>query len=281
MKKLSLLLMAVAFFCPKETNAQDGKGSINFVPYVGMNYSDFSGDTQDYFGGTSGKVNFMAGARFEFQIAKKSAFIADINYRRLGATADNYAEFIQNTPYLSGNFYAKGPNDYYANKYRQIIMDRGGIIADFKKVTLDCISVGPRFKQGITDGLSVMVGVECSIVLSAKWHFHEIDNYGKPKNYPVEGVIIRIPDSEEFNRDDYEWIYTEGDNSRDIGDLFENVNLAIPLGLTYDYKNFSVNATYHLPLTKCASGSDNWGDYSLRNQSFDFTIGYRLPLRKR
>lgn len=70
MKKLSLFLMAVAFLCPKVANAQDGKGSINFVPYVGMNYSDFSGDTQDYFGGTSGKVNFMAGARFEFQIAK-------------------------------------------------------------------------------------------------------------------------------------------------------------------------------------------------------------------
>ena len=70
MKKISLLLMAVALLCPKDANAQDGKGSIHFVPYVGVNYSDFSGDTQKYFEGTSGKVNFMVGARFEFQIAE-------------------------------------------------------------------------------------------------------------------------------------------------------------------------------------------------------------------
>ena len=88
MKRLSFLLMAVAFLCPKVANAQDGKGSINFVPYVGVNYSDFSGDTDYYFGGSSGKVNFMAGMRFEFQILEKSAIIADVNYRRLGATAD-------------------------------------------------------------------------------------------------------------------------------------------------------------------------------------------------
>ena len=85
MKKLTLLLAVVSFLCSGNANAQDGKGSINFVPYVGVNYSDFSGEPDYYFGGTSGKVNFMTGARFEFQIASKSAIIADINYRRLGA----------------------------------------------------------------------------------------------------------------------------------------------------------------------------------------------------
>ena len=80
--------MAVVCLCSKVAKAQDGKGSINFVPYVGVNYSDFSGDAGYFFGKTSGKVNFMTGARFEFQIADKSAIIADVNYRRLGATAD-------------------------------------------------------------------------------------------------------------------------------------------------------------------------------------------------
>ena len=86
MKKLSLLFIAVACLCSKVANAQDGKGSINFVPYVGVNYSDFSGDAGYFFGKTSGKVNFMVGARLEFQIADKSAFITDVNYRRLGVT---------------------------------------------------------------------------------------------------------------------------------------------------------------------------------------------------
>ena len=32
----------------------------------------------------------MVGARFEFQIGPKSAIIADLNYRRLGATTENH-----------------------------------------------------------------------------------------------------------------------------------------------------------------------------------------------
>ena len=76
--------------------------------------------------------------------------------------------------------------------------------------------------------------------------------------------------------------YYEEYGKEDVGSVFsDHLNIAIPLGLTYAYKNFSVNATYHLPLTKCASESDRWGDYSLRNQSFDLTLGYRIPLRKK
>ena len=69
----------------------------------------------------------------------------------------------------------------------------------------------------------------------------------------------------------------ENDDWGDMDKTFETYDLAIPLGLTYDYKNFSLSATYHLPLLKCADE----GGYSVRNQALDLTIGYRLPLRKR
>ena len=77
---------------------------------------------------------------------------------------------------------------------------------------------------------------------------------------------------------------SEGDSygKRDVGDVFsDHLNLAIPLGLTYDYKNFSFNATYHLPLTRCAKDECGRDEYYMKHQAFDFTIGYRLPLRKR
>ena len=89
MKKLTLFLVAAVCLCSGNANAQDGKGSINFVPYVGINNSNFSGDADQYFGETSGKLNLMAGFSFEFQILEKSAIIADVNYRRLGATTGN------------------------------------------------------------------------------------------------------------------------------------------------------------------------------------------------
>ena len=269
-KKLSLFLMAVAFLCPKVANAQDGKGSINFVPYVGVNYSDFSGDTDYYFGGSSGKVNFMAGMRFEFQILEKSAIIADVNYRRLGATTGNAIRW-------DSAFFPIGENMYFLNDvgeshpsgeargnynkeeiFRIIKEADAGYVHEYTKVTLDCISLAAQFKQHIIRGLSARVGLEGIVSLAEKWHYHFYNYYKE-----TEECI-------------------EGDSSSDIDGYFsDHINAAIPLGLTYDYKNFSINATYHLPLTKC-SEDEKWGDkYSMKYQAFDLTIGYRLPLRKR
>ena len=263
MKKLTLLLAVVSFFCLGKANAQDGKGSINFVPYVGVNYSDFSGDTDYYFGGTSGKVNFMAGARFEFQIASKSAIIADINYRRLGATADNYSEYLCYKRLDSGGlipYYYKNPNEHEADNIRQQIKENEGHIWEFKKVTCDCVSLAVQFKQNLINDLYIRAGFEGYMSFSELWYVHYTDYYYSEGNSEGEKKCDK------------------GYDATDIGGVFvDQLNVAIPLGLTYDYKNFSFNATYHLPLTKC---SEDRG-YSMKHQAFDITVGYRLPLRKR
>ena len=274
MKKLSLLLMAVACLCSKVANAQDGKGSINFVPYVGVNYSDFSGNTKACFNGTSGKVNFMGGARFEFLIAEQSAVVVDLNYRRLGATADNNYEVAYATlgekndilgsfdPNYSYSSYTYKPIDNFED-LKKLVYEKGGMgaIANSTKLTLDYVSLGFQYKQNVAPGLSARVGIEGSFCISARYHYHSLECSA----YPDEnGNIIKLP---EHDKDDW----------GDMDESFETYDLAIPLGLTYDYKNFSLNATYHLPLMKCV----NEDGYSLRNQAFDLTIGYRLPLRKR
>ena len=248
--------MAVAFLCPKVANAQDGKGSINFVPYVGVNYSDFSGDPSYYFGKTSGKVNLMTGARFEFQIADKSAIITDVNYRRLGTTVDSYRKWYT----MRDGDYSRGEQrgDYRKDEVYSHVKEHSGVVGEIKKVTLDLISLDLQFKLNIICGLSARVGLEGSGTFAKNWHYHNYDYYYYKETGKCE----------------------ESDESYDAGDVFHDKDIfgaAIPLGLTYDYKNFSVNATYHLPLTKCA---EEYG-YSLRNHAFDLTIGYRLPLRKR
>ena len=262
MKKLSLLLMAVAFLCPKVANAQDGKGSINFVPYVGVNYSDFSDDSDYFFGGTSGKVNFMAGARFEFQIASKSAIITDVNYRRLGATADKAIDWrvASRFPSVENSHIGENSSSYIRGNYNRDEIFRivkeadAGVVHEYTKVTLDCISLAVQFKQYLISGLSAHVGLEGTESVAEKWHYHL---YGY---YKETGEC------------------KESDRSTDVGDYFsDHINAAIPLGFTYDYKSFCINATYHFPLTKCATQ----GFYSMRHQAFDLTIGYRLPLRKR
>ena len=257
MKKLSLLLMAVALLCPKETNAQDGKGSINFVPYVGVNYSDLSADDFIY-GETTGKVNFMGGALFEFKIAEKSAIIADLNYRRLGANVKERDTFpIPENP------------DAFHGDHEYIV------ISETKKYTMDCFSSGLQFKQNIMDGFSVRAGIECSFLLSARQYYNWV-MYNQPAIDPVTGMYTLTPEDRVDDFDFFNGIKSGKDYYEEM-DNMSKVGVSIPLGLTYEYKNFSVNATYHLPLNSCTKDDD----YALRHHAFDLTIGYRLPLRKR
>ena len=253
MKKLTLLLAVVSFFCLGKANAQDGKGSINSVPYVGVNNSNFSGDAGHYFGETSGKLNLMAGIRFEFQILEKSAIIADVNYRRLGATTGNAIHWHGMDDYHYGGF-AFG--DYNKVEIHEIAKEHQGLVDESTKVTFDCISLALQFKQNIIRGLSARVGVEGIVRFSEKIHYHRY-NY---RLYQETGKC------------------EESDGTSDANGCFsDHLNAAIPLGLTYDCNSFSINATYHLPITKCNSDKN----HDFRYQAFDFTVGYRLPLRKR
>ena len=281
MKKLTLLLAAVLCLCSGKANAQDGKGSINFVPYAGVNYSDFSGDIEHYFWNDeiTGKCNFMVGARFDFQITNKSTILVDVNYRRLGTNAkDVNFDFLEYRLYPESDTQAE-------------------IVGLFKKLTVDCISFGPQYKQNIGKGLSVRAGVECSIVLSARYYERVkasvglrkgLDNpdfdpsYFDPSYYGYNYYynIYNYPEQYTLHRDDFDWYSKEEDEYSSITDaVSDNLKIAIPLGVSYDFKNFSINATYHLPITNCFGSHSN--EYHLRNQAFDLTLGYRLPLRKR
>lgn len=279
MKKLTLLFAAVAMLCSKNACAQDDKGSINFVPYVGVNYSDFSEfDTERSLGCTSGKLNFMVGGRFEFQILKNTTLLVDYNYRRLGATISNYALIvgypIDDSYYTWINVGKEEPTmfQFYKQKYQ--------------KVTRDCHTLGLQFKQNIVAGLSARVGIEATISAADNMHTHNMEMQAMvAPDYLIQvsvGNIISIAGNNPDIVDDTGWSeYDEAYSKYETEGFSDHLNTVIPIGVTYDYKNFSLNATYHLPITSCSNSIFPGVTYTMKQQAFDFTIGYRLPLRKR
>ena len=60
----------------------------------------------------------------------------------------------------------------------------------------------------------------------------------------------------------------------DDGDDFEAVDLAIPVGLSYEYQNFVLDARYNWGLTKINKDSE----FKIRNSVFQITLGYKIPL---
>lgn len=61
-------------------------------------------------------------------------------------------------------------------------------------------------------------------------------------------------------------------SSKKSDDGVKSVDLAIPVGLSYEYKNVVLDARYNWGVTKAFDGSDS------KNSVFQFTLGYKFEL---
>ena len=62
-------------------------------------------------------------------------------------------------------------------------------------------------------------------------------------------------------------------DGHDIKDNFKTFDLSIPLGLSYEFSDFVVDARYNLGLTKL----DKDGEDKAYNNVFMLTLGYKIP----
>lgn len=68
--------------------------------------------------------------------------------------------------------------------------------------------------------------------------------------------------------------YSKDGNSLDVKDDCETVDISIPVGASYEFDNFVVDARYNFGLTK----GNKHGDDSQKNSVFMLTIGYKFAL---
>ena len=61
----------------------------------------------------------------------------------------------------------------------------------------------------------------------------------------------------------------------DVKDKVEGFDLSIPMGVSYEFRNFVLDARYNLGATKILKGADA---RSSRNSVFMITLGYRFNL---
>ena len=163
-------------------------------------------------------------------------------------------------------------------KVGMTIANLSGDVADVKaKIGL---VAGAEAEYQITDMISVTGGLFYSMQ-GAKF---SIEDFGEAKtnldylNIPVlcnvyiaKGLAVKlgaqlginVSAKEKFNK------ITE-----DIGDKIEAVDFSIPVGLSYEYQNFVLDARYNWGLSNIAKTS---GDNSVRNSVFQITLGYKIP----
>lgn len=93
----------------------------------------------------------------------------------------------------------------------------------------------------ITDGLAVKLGLQPGFNLSAK--------------YKAEGSVAGF----------------EGNSEGDIEDV-KSVDLALPIGLSYEINNFVIDGRYNFGLNKIFDGADN------KHSVFQITLGYKFTM---
>lgn len=67
---------------------------------------------------------------------------------------------------------------------------------------------------------------------------------------------------------------THAPGNFDIDELCEKFSFSIPVGLSYEYKDFIFDARYNFGLTKVFK--EMLGNGDVRNNVMQFTVGYRI-----
>lgn len=63
------------------------------------------------------------------------------------------------------------------------------------------------------------------------------------------------------------------DEDEDIKDICNKVDFSIPVGLSYEFSNFIIDARYNIGVSKIVKGAS-----SGRNSVIMLTVGYKIPL---
>ena len=147
---------------------------------------------------------------------------------------------------------------------------------------------GFEYEYGVTDNIGLVAGIQFS-EQGEKDKDHDLTMRLGYVNvplmvqfYPVKGLALKAGAQLGFLVSKKAKI---GDTKFDFDNLeargiipseFRKFDLAIPMGISYEYENFVLDARYNLGLIgifkKEAVIDDNY-----RNSVFQFTLGYRIP----
>ena len=147
--------------------------------------------------------------------------------------------------------------------------------------------VGFEAEYGVNDNLGLVAGIQYSDQgckedidgIENKWLFGYVNVPLLVQYYPVKGLALKAGAQLGFlmskkvvsdgQRYDFDKFYAANDLPSD----FRSFDVAIPMGISYEYANFVIDTRYNLGLIGIFKYESKY-----RNSVFQFTLGYKLPL---
>ena len=242
MKKsfFALLLFGVL---PLAVSAQNPKGRFSVTPMAGINVTGFSGGTVDMY---NYKVRMTAGAEAEYAVNDWLGLSLGVFYSQQGAKIDWTS---------TGTITDEQGVEYYTG----IKMD-GKLHCDYLNFPLLANIYIPQIK-----GLAVKIGMQMGVLVNDK--------------LSLDNVTISVPNLE---TQDWSVIYaskgyeTQQTFTRmETSNVCNSIDFGIPVGLSYEYRNVTLNARYYFGLRRVDNTTD---PDKARNRYLSLTLGYRFHL---
>jgi hypothetical protein len=172
----------------------------------------------------------------------------DNSKMRVGLTAGVEAEYgvAENFGVTAGLFYSMQGVKSKEGVIPFSILGINGEVKGTQTMKLDYINIPILAQYYIVKGLAVKAGIQPGFCVS--------------KKLKTEGTVSTAGGSEKISSDDK------------ITDGVNGFQFAIPVGLSYEYESFVLDARYNIGVTKALKDSDP------RHSVFQITLGYKFAL---
>ena len=215
-------------------SAQSKVGTLSFIPKVGVNLSNVSG-SDILFGVQQNAVN--ASPKYKAGFAGGAEFEYQLQPQYSLSLGVLYS--LQGCRYKDISDAIAGKAGQYTG-YSNMAMN------------LHYVQVPLLFSGYVAPGLAIKAGLQAGFLLEGKMKYDETT------------FIV--------NRDGGTVYDTPSPVSIDIKPSFHTFDMAIPLGISYEYGHVVMDVRYNFPLTKAEK------EIGSKNKCFTFSVGYKFEI---
>ena len=242
MKKI-ITLLAATLLSSMVATAQNKVGEFSLKPMAGINVSDLSSDEEVNY---KAKVGFTGGVEAEYGVTPWLGVSLGAIYSQQGAK-------------FEASLGQLGVNEE-GRKVAVIIGLKGKLKADYINMPL-------LANFYVWKGLSVKTGLQVGFLVNDKMS----------GNGAVAG-FTEIP-ADQLIQEDLSISSATSTSlstfSFEESDICKSVVFGIPVGLSYEYKNITLDARYYFGLTRMDDAEE---DPAARNRCLSITLGYKFKL---
>jgi hypothetical protein len=241
MKRIAILSVALMLSMMAAT-AQNKVGEFSIKPLAGINVSDISADDEVNY---KAKVGFTGGVEAEYGFTPWLGVSLGAMFSQQGAK------------------YNATIGEYGVDENGQKVV----AMLDIKgKLKADYVNMPLLANFYVWKGLAIKTGLQVGFLVNDKMNVDAaMAGVTAPDTDKITYVDLSKPSTDNF----FSSFSVEG------SDICKSVVFGIPVGLSYEYKNITLDARYYFGLTRMDDAKE---DPAARNRCLSITLGYKFKL---